>query len=132
MLANVCIGAPTPTDSSAEQGARVPEKSPQQTIQELRDLVVAYFKQETVEPLKGLGRYVGFGIGGAFVLGLGVLFLATGALRALQTETGTTFTGNWSWAPYAIVFVALVALAGLTWLARNRGAAKTGDRAAGR
>jgi hypothetical protein len=110
----------------------VPEKSPQQTIQELRDLVVAYFKQETVEPLKGLGRYVGFGIGGAFVLGFGVLFLATGALRALQTETGTTFTGNWSWVPYAIVFVALLVLAGLTWMARNRASTKTGDRASGR
>jgi hypothetical protein len=110
----------------------VPEKSPQQTIQELRELVVAYFKQETIEPLKGLGRYVGFGIGGAFALGVGVLFLATGALRALQTETGTRFTGNWSWVPYAIVFVALVVLAGLTWMARNRGVAKTGDRASGR
>jgi putative superfamily III holin-X len=110
----------------------VPEKSPQQTIQELRELVVAYFKQETVEPLKGLGRYVGFGIGGAFAFGFGVLFLATGALRALQTETGTTFTGNWSWAPYAIVFVALLVLAGLTWMARNRVSTKTGDRAPGR
>jgi putative superfamily III holin-X len=126
MLANVCIGATTTTDSSAEQGARVPEKSPQQTIQELRELVVAYFKQETVDPLKDLGRYVGFGIGGAFIIGFGVLFLATGALRALQTETGTTFTGNWSWAPYAIVFAALIVLAGLTWMARNRASAKPG------
>ncbi len=110
----------------------MPEKSPQQTIQELRELVVAYFRQETIEPLKGLGRYVGFGVGGAMVLGLGVLFLATGALRALQTETGTTFTGNWSWAPYGIVFAALIVLAGLTWMARNRASAKAGDRATGR
>ena len=96
------------------------DKSPQQTIQELKDLVVAYFKQETVEPLKGLGRYVGFGVAGAFLLGIGVFFLAIGGLRALQTETGTPFTGNWSWVPYAIVFVALVVLAGVAWMARNR------------
>src|SRR5689334_13297497 len=86
--------------------------SPQETIQELKDLVVAYFKQETVEPPKGLGRYLGFGVGGALLLGLGVTFLGLGGLRALQTETGDTFTKNWSWAPYAIVVVVLVALAG--------------------
>jgi hypothetical protein len=32
-------------------------------------------------------------------------------LRALQTETGTTFTGNWSWAPYIIVLVVAGAVA---------------------
>ena len=38
---------------------------------------------------------------------VGILFLAIGALRALQTETGTRFQGHWSWAPYGITFVAL-------------------------
>jgi hypothetical protein len=103
----------------------VADKSPQQTIQELRDLVVAYFKQEAVDPLKGLGRYVGYGILGAFLLGTGVLFLAISGLRALQTETGTTFTGNWSWVPYAIVVAALLIAAGLAWLGRSRRAAKS-------
>ncbi len=96
------------------------EKSPQQTISELRDLVVAYFKQETLEPLKGLGRYVGFGVGGATLLGIGAMFLGIGALRALQTQTGSTFTKNWSWAPYGIVVIALLGAAGLTWLARGK------------
>lgn len=96
------------------------EKSPQQTIQELKDLVVAYFKQETLEPLKGLGRYLGFGVLGATLLGVGVLFLAMGGLRALQSETGDTFTNNWSWAPYGIVVVALLLGAGVTWKARGR------------
>lgn len=108
------------------------DKSPQQTIQELKDLVVAYFKQETVEPLKGLGRYLGFGVVGALLLGTGVFFLAMGALRALQTETGTPFTGNWSWVPYGIVLAALLVLAALTWLARSRRSTKTGDRSNGR
>jgi hypothetical protein len=103
------------------------EKSPQQTIQELRELVVAYFKQETLDPLKGLGRYLGFGVAGALLLGVGVFFLAMSGLRALQTETGTTFTGNWSWAPYGIVVVGLLLLTGLAWMARSRRAAKQGD-----
>ena len=47
--------------------------NPQQTIRELKDLVVAYAKQETIDPIKGLGRFVGFGVGGAVLLGTGVL-----------------------------------------------------------
>jgi hypothetical protein len=72
-------------------------------VAELWDLVRAYAKQETVEPIKGLGRYAAFGIAGSFLLAIGLVELAVGGLRALQTETGTTFAGNWSWAPYLIV-----------------------------
>jgi membrane protein implicated in regulation of membrane protease activity len=91
----------------------VPDKPPQQQIRELRELVIAYFKQETLDPLKGLARYVGFGLLGAVLIGAGVSFLAIGGLRALQTETGTTFHGNWSWAPYGITIAGLVIIAGL-------------------
>lgn len=89
----------------------------QDTVRELKDLVVTYAKQETLEPLKGLKKFIGFGLGGALLLGTGVFFLAMGALRALQTQTGTTFTGNWSWAPYLIVVVSLALLAALVWQA---------------
>jgi hypothetical protein len=90
-----------------------------QLVLELRDLVVAYFKQETLLPLQALGRYAAFGIGGALLLGFGVLFLGVGALRALQTETGETFTGDWSFAPYLIVVVALALGGALVWAARG-------------
>jgi hypothetical protein len=121
----VCIGCLPATDSAADQGDALAEKSPQQTIQELKDLVVAYFKQETLDPLKGLGRYLLFGLLAALLLGTGVFFLAMSGLRALQTETGTTFTGNWSWAPYGIVVAVLLALAGIAWTARSRRNAKS-------
>jgi len=91
----------------------LPDKQPQEQIRELRELVIAYFKQETIEPLKGLARYVGFGLLGATLMGTGICFLAIGGLRALQTETGTTFHGNWSWAPYGITVAALIAVAGI-------------------
>jgi hypothetical protein len=93
---------------------------PQETIRELRELVVAYAKQETVEPLKGLRRYALAGLGGAFLMGVGFVFLAIGGLRALQTETSTTFTGNWSWVPYAIVVFGSFVIAGLAWMARGK------------
>lgn len=98
--------------------------NPQETITELKDLVVAYAKQETVEPLKGLARYFAFGVAGALALGVGVGFLAMAGLRALQTETGSTFHGNWSWAPYGIVVAGLVILAALAWWGRGKRKAK--------
>jgi hypothetical protein len=88
--------------------------NPQQTIAELKELVVAYAKQETIEPLKGVGRYVKNGTLGALLIGLGVMFLAIGALRALQTETDEHFTGNWSIMPYLIVIFGLIVIAGLS------------------
>lgn len=89
---------------------------------ELVDLVVGYAKQETLEPLKGLGKNVAFGVVGAVLVGTGALFLALSALRALQSETDT-FEDNLSWAPYLIVAVLLVALAGAGWAALGPGRA---------
>ena len=79
-------------------------------VAELWDLVRAYVKQETVEPVKGLGRVVAFGVAGSLFLSIGVVLLALSGLRALQSETGTTFDGNWSWAPYLIVLAATAIL----------------------
>lgn len=90
-----------------------------QLVTELWELIVAYFKQETVVPLKQLGRYVALGLAGSLLLGTGVLFLALAGLRALQTETGDTFDGNWSWAPYGIVLAVLLIGALITWKARG-------------
>ena len=87
---------------------------------ELWELSLAYAKQETIDPLKGLGRFLGFGVMGAFLLGIGTSLLLLGGLRALQTETGSTFTGNWSWAPYLIVVAGGLALIGLALLRINR------------
>jgi hypothetical protein len=84
---------------------RAEPKSLPTLVSELWELVVTYAKQETVEPLKGLGRYVAFGLAGSLVLGIGLVLLVLAGLRALQTETGTVFEGNWSWAPYLITLV---------------------------
>lgn len=80
----------------------------------LKELIIAYVKQETIEPIKGLGRFLAFGLLGSFLLSVGILMLVLAALRALQTETGTIFSGNFSWVPYLIVFSAALVLAGAT------------------
>lgn len=86
------------------------QKAIPDVVQELWELLKAYAQQQTIDPLKGLGRYLGFGLAGAAMLALGSFFLAMSALRALQSETGDAFTGWRSALPYLIVLV-LVGLA---------------------
>ena len=80
------------------------DKGPQELIAEVRSLVTDYAKQETVEPLKRLGKWLGFGVAGAVLISLGLFLLLLGGLRLLQTEASGTFDGNWSFAPYLIAF----------------------------
>jgi len=94
-------------------------KSTGDIIRELWLLLQTYAKQQTVDPLKNLGRYLAWGIGGSLLVVLGVFFLAMSMLRALQSETGDTFDGNLSWFPYvatalALAVVAALAVAGMT------------------
>lgn len=91
-------------------------KSPAALASELKELVVRYAKQETIDPLKRLLRTVAFGMLGALLTGVGVVFLAVGVLRALQTEAVSTFQGSLSWVPYLIVFL-LLAIAGAVSIA---------------
>ena len=80
-------------------------KSMPEVANELWGLTKDYARQETIDPLKGVGRYLAYGAAGALLGSLGVILLMLSLLRALQTETGDTFDGNWSWAPYMIVLV---------------------------
>jgi hypothetical protein len=68
-------------------------------------LTIDYLKQEALEPLKGLGRFLAWGLAGSLAIGVGVLILLLGILRLLQDETGTALTGDWSWVPYFAVSV---------------------------
>jgi sulfite exporter TauE/SafE len=98
--------------------------NPQETIRELKDLVVAYAKQETLDPIRGLGRYVGYGVAGAVLLGFGVFFLSMAVLRVLQTQTGDAFADWRSFLPYLIVVALLLICAGLAYAAATRRRAK--------
>ncbi len=76
---------------------------------ELIDLTVTYAKQETVDPLRSLGRRVGLGVLGSAVASLGLIFLLVGVLRLVQVEARPHLSGAMSWVPY----VAAVVVAGL-------------------
>lgn len=97
---------------------------------ELWEMVVAYARQETLDPLKRLKRFLKLGVPGAFLTGMGLIMLALAGLRALQTETAGTFDGNLTWVPYGIVLVGCVLVAVLSF--RAIGAAKRRARNKGR
>lgn len=80
-------------------------------VQDLSKLVIAYVKQETLEPIKGLGRFVGFGLAGSALVGLGLVTLFLGVLRLLQAETGDTFRGHLKFVPYLITLALCGAVA---------------------
>ena len=100
------------------------ENSMTAQISELWELIVAYAKQETVEPIKGLARFVGFGVLGSICLAIGLTLLLLATLRGLQTETGSSMQGHLSWIPYVVtivVAVAIAALAGVQIQKKRRG-----------
>ncbi len=104
---------PQVTEPSNRSTAKRPAPIPS-AVAELWELVLAYFKQETTEPLKSLGRVIGFGIGGSLAIGVGVVFIAIGGLRLLQDETDA-FHGNWSFVPYVIMILLLFGMAGVVF-----------------
>lgn len=89
-------------------------------LTELKRLLVAYVKQETVVPAKALGRWVALGLAGSVAIAIGVVLGLLAGLRAIQTETGTTFAGNLSWLPYVIVLVGAAAVTAVAGGAATR------------
>ncbi len=98
------MAATRPTSPSTT--ATKTDKSVPQVASELWTMTVDYAKQEIKDPVRGLGAYLLWGSLSMLLIGLGMVLLAIGALRALQTETGSAFTGSLSFLPYAIVLAA--------------------------
>lgn len=90
------------------------QKSIAQVLSELWEMLVSYAKQETVEPLKGLVRFVGYGVAGAVLTSVGLVLLTLAGLRALQTQTDGRLSGNLSWIPYLAALVLLSVLVAFT------------------
>lgn len=86
------------------------------------DLITTYAKQETIEPIKGAGRFIAFGTAAAVALGIGGLLVLLGLLRLLQTEVERTASGSLSWLSYLIVLVVAAAAIGLAVSRINKSA----------
>ncbi len=82
------------------QSAKADQKSTGEELSDLVDLLKNYARQETVDPIKSLGRFVGYGTGATLCFGIAGTLITVGVLRVLQVETRDLFDGNWSWVPY--------------------------------
>ena len=78
------------------------DKSLPTLVSELWQLVLAYVRQETLVPIRGLGRYVALGLAGSALFSVGGVLLALALLRFVQDVGGDTLDGNLSWVPYLI------------------------------
>jgi hypothetical protein len=87
-------------------------------------LTVDYLKQETLGQIKGLGRFLAWGLAGSLAITIGLLLLLVGVLRLIQDETGTSLTGDWSWVPYFAVSLLAVAIIGVAAWRITAGPAK--------
>ena len=91
-------------------------------VLELKDLVLTYLKQETIGPIKNLGRFLVRGVAGSILLALGLVLLQLALLRGLQTELADTFDGHWSFGPYLLTVAVSIVVMVLS--IRGIGAAK--------
>jgi hypothetical protein len=89
------------------------KKTSRDDVGDVVDTIQTYAKQETLGPLKGVGRAVGFGIAGVLCLGIGIIVLLIALLRVLQTET-SVFEDDWSWVPYVITFAVAAVIIAIT------------------
>jgi hypothetical protein len=112
--------ADSPSPSSRPEAKSLPT-----LVSDLWELIVSYVKQETVEPLKGLGRFLGWGVPGAIVTTLGLVLVFLAGLRATQTES--SFSGHLSWLPYLIVIVGAGVVVGFAVRAVTRPTRKKGQ-----
>jgi hypothetical protein len=87
-----------------------PARRESASVGDVVEFVKEYAIQETVGPLKGAGRWIGYGAGGAALLGLGIMLVMLGLLRAIQSEWDGVALGGTSWIPYAIVLVVTAAI----------------------
>ncbi len=94
--------------------------NPLEGAQEIQEMVVSYAKQETIDPLKTLGRYLAFGLAGSLAMFLGSLFLGLGVLRLMQSFEVFSGSSLASLLPYTITIAALVLIMALMGMSLSR------------
>lgn len=89
---------------------------PKVKLAELYNLVVNYARQQTIDPIRGVGRWLAFGLIAAVLMSIGLVLGVLGFLRLLQT-TAIGESNSWSWTVYLITIAACIAVG---WLAVSR------------
>src|SRR6478609_11493338 len=115
---------PSPIGNASRSQVPEQQKSIPEVLADLWELLVSYAKQETVEPVKGLGRYIGYGIAASITGSIGILLLTLSGLRYLQDHNDGHLEGHWNWVPYAAALALLGLLVAIAVRQIRRGGAK--------
>lgn len=83
-------------------------------VVDLVDSVKQYAKQETIDPIRGAARWVAVGTVASISLGLSLVFFALAILRLSQDLGGSALDGSWSFVPYIITLVVVMACVGVS------------------
>ncbi len=123
-MSSLLTGAGAKLRQINPNAAKTSTKSGVAGVKELASTAVAYAKQETVGPLKGLGRYAAYGFASSIFFATSFVLAGLAALRGIQDATGADdakrggLDHHWSWAPYFLaMLVCLVLLALVGWSA---------------
>lgn len=109
------------TVDMADEQRRTPSRQEPASVGDVIEVVKTYAKQETVEPVKRAGKYVGFGAAGGLLTGLGVAIVLLGLLRFVQSEWSRSADGRLSWLAYVVTLLGAVVLGGLAaWFAERQ------------
>lgn len=103
-------------------------------VKDILQLSVGYLKQETKEPIRGIGRYIAWGSIAAIFLGMSGILLSLALLRGIQSglayvrESGRgPLSGSWSFAPYLLTALACIIVLGLIGMAASKATTRPGD-----
>ncbi|MCH1512395.1 MAG: hypothetical protein P8J01_04670 [Acidimicrobiales bacterium] len=89
-------------------------------LNELKDLLLRYGKQEIRDPLTALLKWTAYGLIGLVFVTAGIGYLALGSLRLLQAEIGF-FSERFSFIPYLMIFSFLLLAAFITFRSIRNG-----------
>lgn len=81
---------------------------------DLVDTVKQYAKQETIDPIRGAGRWLAYGALASICLGLALIVATLGFLRLSQFLGGRAMSGSWSFVHYLVALAVDGALVALT------------------
>ena len=86
---------------------------------ETYELVRDYAKQETLDPLRGAGRWLGVGLIAGFLMSVGIVIVLVGVLRLTQDLLLYTWFVNQadglSFVPYLVTLAIGIATSAVVW-----------------
>ncbi len=86
---------------------------------ETYELVRDYAKQETLDPLRGAGRWLGVGLIAGFLMSLGIVIVLVGVLRLSQDLLLHTWfvdqADGLSFVPYLFTLIVGIAVSAIVW-----------------